>query len=99
MAYKNCPMCTKYDYCMEDGRVCGVTEKLIEQWFDEKLEVLNETLDVCRQQSAFGNVFLMLSDSDTFKCGIFVRYEGVKKNVQPIEENNQENRPDAGEQM
>lgn len=62
----------------------------------------------------FGNVFLMLSDSDiealksgkvlhwageTFKCGIFVRYEGVKKNVQPIEENNQENRPDAGEQM
>ena len=61
-----------------------------------------------------GNVFLMLSDSDiealksgkvlhwageTFKCGIFVRYEGVKKNVQPIEENNQENRPDAGEQM
>ena len=86
----------------------------VEQWFDEKLEVLNETLDVCRQQSAFGNVFLMLSDSDiealksgkvlhwageTFKCGIFVRYEGVKKNVQPIEENNQENRPDAGEQM
>ena len=75
--------------------MCGVTEKLIEQWFDEKLEVLNETLDVCRQQSAFGNVFLMLSDSDiealksgkvlhwageTFKCGIFVRYEGVKKN-------------------
>lgn len=114
MAYKNCPMCTRYDYCMEDGRVCGVTEKLIEQWFDEKLEVLNETLDVCRQQSAFGNVFLMLSDSDiealksgkvlhwageTFKCGIFVRYEEVKKNVQPIEENNQENRPDAGEQM
>lgn len=48
MAYKNCPMCTRYDYCMEDGRVCGVTEKLIEQWFDEKLEVLNETLDVCR---------------------------------------------------
>ena len=45
-------------------------------------------------------IFLMLSDSDiealksgkvlhwageTFKCGIFVRYEGVKKNVQPIE--------------
>lgn len=27
MAYKNCPMCTRYDYCMEDGRVCGVTEK------------------------------------------------------------------------
>ena len=98
MAYKNCPMCTRYDYCMEDGRVCGVTEKLIEQWFDEKLEVLNETLDVCRQQSAFGNVFLMLSDSDiealksgkvlhwageTFKCGIFVRYEGVRKMCNP----------------
>lgn len=29
MAYKNCPMCTRYDYCMEDGRVCGVTEKLM----------------------------------------------------------------------
>ena len=58
-------MCTRYDYCMEDGRVCGVTEKLIEQWFDEKLEVLNETLDVCRQQSAFGNVFL---ESETM-CG------------------------------
>ena len=96
MAYKNCPMCTRYDYCMEDGRVCGVTEKLIEQWFDEKLEVLNETLDVCRKQSAFGNVFLMLSDSDiealksgkvlhwageTFKCGIFIRHEGADKNV------------------
>lgn len=78
MAYKNCPMCTRYDYCMEDGRVCGVTEKLIEQWFDEKLEVLNETLDVCRQQSAFGNVFLMLSDSDieALKSGKVLHWAG-----------------------
>ena len=35
---------------MEDGRVCGVTEKLIEQWFDEKLEVLNETLNIAIRQ-------------------------------------------------
>nr|DAF86245.1 MAG TPA: hypothetical protein [Siphoviridae sp. ctx254] len=110
MAYEECPGYMKNGRCKGNNRPCRVTKEDIESWFDETLKPI-DLLDVCPEQSAFGNNFFVLTDKDiealkTGKVlfvreeyGVFLKYKGEQNDVQPIEENNQENRPDAGEQM
>jgi hypothetical protein len=110
MAYEECPGYMKNWRCKGNNRPCRVTKEDIESWFDETLKPI-DLLDVCPEQSAFGNNFFVLTDKDiealkTGKVlfvreeyGVFLKYKGEQNDVQPIEENNQENRPDAGEQM
>jgi hypothetical protein len=110
MAYEECPGYMKNGRCKGNNRPCRVTKEDIESWFDETLKPI-DLLDVCPEQSAFGNNFFVLTDKDiealkTGKVlfvreeyGVFLKYKGEQNDVQPIEENNQENQPDAGEQM
>lgn len=110
MAYEECPGYMKNWRCKGNNRPCRVTKEDIESWFDETLKPI-DLLDVCPEQSAFGNNFFVLTDKDiealkTGKVlfvreeyGVFLKYKGEQNDVQSIEENNQENRPDAGEQM
>lgn len=110
MAYEKCPGYLKNGLCKGDNRVCGVTKEMVENWFDETLTPI-DLLDVCHEQSIFGNDFFTITDEDIQalksgkvlfvrdEYGIFLKYEGGQTDVQPIEKDNQANCEDAGEQV
>lgn len=56
MAYEECPGYMKNGRCKGNNRPCRVTKEDIESWFDETLKPI-DLLDVCPEQSAFGNNF------------------------------------------
>lgn len=92
MAYEKCPGYKPNGRCMGDNRKCSVTKKAIESWFDETLKSI-DLLDVCPEQSAFGNSFFVITDKDiealkTGKVlfvreeyGVFLKYEGGQNDV------------------
>lgn len=92
MAYKECPGYMKNGRCKGNNRPCRVTKEDIESWFDETLKPI-DLLDVCPEQSAFGNNFFVLTDKDiealkTEKVlfvreeyGVFLKYKGEQNDV------------------
>ena len=92
MAYEKCPGYMKNGCCTGNNRPCSVTKKDIESWFDETLDPI-DLLDVCPQQSLFGNSFFVITDKDiealkTGKVlfvreeyGVFLKYEGGQNDV------------------
>ena len=92
MAYKECPGYMKNGRCKGNNRPCRVTKEDIESWFDETLKPI-DLLDVCPEQSAFGNNFFVLTDKDiealkTGKVlfvreeyGVFLKYKGKQNDV------------------
>lgn len=92
MAYKECPGYMKNGRCKGNNRPCRVTKEDIESWFDETLKPI-DLLDVCPEQSAFGNNFFVLTDKDiealkTGKVlfvreeyGVFLKYKGGQNDV------------------
>ena len=92
MAYEECPGYMKNGRCKGNNRPCRVTKENIESWFDETLKPI-DLLDVCPEQSAFGNNFFVLTDKDiealkTGKVlfvreeyGVFLKYKGEPNDV------------------
>ncbi len=92
MAYEECPGYMKNGRCKGNNRSCRVTKENIESWFDETLKPI-DLLDVCPEQSVFGNNFFVLTDKDiealkTGKVlfvreeyGVFLKYEGEQNHV------------------
>lgn len=78
MAYEKCPGYMPNGRCTGNNRPCCVTKEDIESWFDETLKPI-DLLDVCPQQSVFGNSFFVITDEDieALKAGkiLFVREE------------------------
>ena len=78
MAYEKCPGYMPNGCCTGNNRPCRVTKEGVESWFDETLKPI-DLLDVCPQQSAFGNSFFVITDKDieALKTGkvLFVREE------------------------
>lgn len=97
MAYEKCPGYLKNGRCKGNNRACRVTKEEIESWFDETFKPI-DVLDVCQEQSIFGNSFFTISDEDVQalksgkilfvreEYGIFLKYEGGQTDVQPVEE-------------
>lgn len=87
MAYEKCPGYMPNGRCKGNNRKCRVTKEDIESWFDETLKPI-DLLDVCPEQSVFGNNFFVITDKDiealkTGKVlfvreeyGVFLKYEG-----------------------
>lgn len=72
MAYEKCPGYLKNGRCKGNNRACRVTKEGIESWFDETFKPI-DVLDVCPEQSIFGNSFFTISDEDVqaLKSGKF----------------------------
>lgn len=99
MAYEKCPGYLKDGLCKGDNRPCMVTSEGIESWFDETLKPI-DLLDVCLNQSIFGNSFFTISDEDIQalksgkvlfvrgEYGLFLKYEEGQNDVQPVEKDN-----------
>lgn len=99
MAYEKCPGYLKNGRCKGNNRACRVTKEGIESWFDETFTPI-DVLDVCQEQSIFGNSFFTISDEDVQalksgkilfvrgEYGIFLKYEGGQNDVQPVEKDN-----------
>lgn len=96
MAYENCPGYMKNGRCKGNNRACRVTKEAIESWFDETLKTI-DLLDVCPNQSLFGNSYFRITDKDIDalksgkvlfirdEYGVFLKYEGGQTDVQPVE--------------
>ena len=92
MAHKECPGYMKNGRCKKDNRACRVKKEDIESWFDETLKPI-DLLNVCPEQSIFGNNFFVITDKDiealkTGKVlfvrgeyGVFLKYEGGQNDV------------------
>lgn len=99
MAYEKYPGYLKNGRCKGNNRACRVTKEGIESWFDETFKPI-DVLDVCPEQSIFGNSFFTISDEDVQalksgkilfvrgEYGIFLKYEGRQNDVQPVEKDN-----------
>lgn len=92
MAYEECLGYMENGCCKKNNRPCRVTKEDIESWFDETLKPI-DLLDVCQEQSVFGNNFFVITDKDiealkTGKVlfvreeyGVFLKYEGGQNDV------------------
>lgn len=92
MAYEKCPGYMKNGRCKGNNRLCRVAKEDIEKWFDETLKPI-DLMDVCPQQSVFGNSFFVITDNDieslkTGKVlfvreeyGVFLKYESGQNDV------------------